>query len=103
MEQIIAVDFDGTLCKNKWPEIGEPNQKLFDYLIREKKLGTKIILWTCRHGEHLTDAVIWCAQRGLEFDAINDNLPDRVEVFGDNTRKVFAHMYIDDRAVEPMW
>ena len=24
-EQIIAVDFDGTLCENKWPEIGEPN------------------------------------------------------------------------------
>lgn len=21
--KIIAVDFDGTLCENKWPEIGE--------------------------------------------------------------------------------
>ena len=27
-EQIIAVDLDGTLCENKWPEIGEPNINL---------------------------------------------------------------------------
>ena len=24
--KIIAVDFDGTLCENKWPEIGEANE-----------------------------------------------------------------------------
>lgn len=23
--KIIAVDFDGTLCENKWPDIGIPN------------------------------------------------------------------------------
>lgn len=103
MDQIIAVDFDGTLCKNEWPGIGEPNQKLIDYLIREKKLGTKLILWTCRSGTHLADAVNWCTQRGLEFDAINDNLPERVEMFGDNCRKIFANLYIDDRAMTPFW
>lgn len=32
-KQIIAVDFDGTLCENKWPEIGEPNTELIGYLI----------------------------------------------------------------------
>ena len=25
-QNIIAVDFDGTLCENKWPEIGIPNE-----------------------------------------------------------------------------
>lgn len=25
-QNIIAVDFDGTLCENKWPEIGMPNE-----------------------------------------------------------------------------
>lgn len=24
----IAVDFDGTLCYSKWPELGQPNQAL---------------------------------------------------------------------------
>lgn len=23
--KVIAVDFDGTLCEDKWPEIGKPN------------------------------------------------------------------------------
>lgn len=27
--KIIAVDFDGTLCENSWPEIGEPNEELY--------------------------------------------------------------------------
>lgn len=26
-QNIIAVDFDGTLCENKWPEIGMPNEE----------------------------------------------------------------------------
>lgn len=28
--KIIAVDFDGTLCENKFPEIGNPNWELID-------------------------------------------------------------------------
>lgn len=31
-QNIIAVDFDGTLCENKWPEIGIPNEELIEYL-----------------------------------------------------------------------
>ena len=58
-KQIIAVDFDGTLCENKWPEIGEPNTKLIGYLIEMRKtFGAKIILWTCRVGEMLDKAHI---------------------------------------------
>lgn len=29
--QSIAVDFDGTLCENKWQGIGEPNIELITY------------------------------------------------------------------------
>lgn len=75
-EQIIAVDFDGTLCENKWPEIGEPNTNLIGYLIEMRKsFGAKIILWTCRVGEMLDKAVNWCSEHRLEFDAVNENLP----------------------------
>lgn len=97
--QIIAVDFDGTLCENKWPEIGEPNTELIGYLIMmQKTVGAKIILWTCRAGEMLDKAVNWCSEHGLEFDAVNENLPHIVERFGSDTRKIFANMYIDDRS-----
>lgn len=30
--QVIAVDFDGTLCKQAWPEIGEANEALILHL-----------------------------------------------------------------------
>jgi hypothetical protein len=95
---IIAVDFDGTLCENKWPNIGEPNEKLIDHLKLYRKHGVKIILWTCRVGKLLDDALSWCQTRGLIFDAVNENLPEIIEKFGSDTRKVYADIYIDDRA-----
>lgn len=94
---IIAVDFDGTLCENKWPEIGEPNKELIAYLKERQAAGDKLVLWTCRVGEILKNAIEWSAERGLIFDAVNENLPEIVNSFGTDTRKIFANEYIDDR------
>ena len=99
--QIIAVDFDGTLCFSDWPELGEPNRPLIDYLLAQKKSGNKLILWTCRAGEALEKAVSWCRDQHLEFDAINDNLPEIIELYGTNSRKITCDYYIDDRAMLP--
>lgn len=96
--EIYAVDFDGTLTeKSCWPWIGEPNRPFIEWLIRERERGVKLILWTNRVGELLDDAVAWCRMRGLEFDAVNDNIPEMKEAFGNNSRKVFASKYFDDR------
>ena len=99
--QIIAVDFDGALCYSNWPELGEPNLPLIHYLIEQKRSGNKLILWTCRAGEALEKAVSWCREHQLEFDAINDNLPEIVEKYGNNSRKITCDYYIDDKAVLP--
>ena len=96
---IIAVDFDGCLCESKWPEIGRPNGAVIRSLIQRKQRGDKIILWTCRAGKLLEDAIAWCAERGLEFDAVNDNLPEVIARYGNNGRKVSADEYWDDKAV----
>lgn len=95
--KIIAVDFDGTLCENKWPEIGEPNKELITYLKKRQEAGDKLILWTCRVGEILDNAVTWSAEQGIIFDAVNENLPEVLEWMGGDTRKIFANEYIDDR------
>ena len=95
--KIIAVDFDGTLCYSNWPALGEPNRPLIDYLIKEQAAGNKLILWTCRAGQALIDATEWCYEQGLSFDAINDNLPEIVELYGNNSRKITCDYYIDDR------
>ena len=97
--KIIAVDFDGTLCYSNWPELGAPNTMLIDYLLQEKAAGSKLILWTCRAGKALAYATEWCREQGLTFDAINDNLPEIIELYGNNSRKITCDYYIDDKSV----
>lgn len=93
---IYAVDFDGTLCRNAWPEIGEPNFELIRFLKQAKANGAELILWTMREGETLNQAVEWCSQHGLEFDVVNDNLEQLKAAYCNNPRKVYADYYIDD-------
>jgi len=97
--KIIAVDFDGCLCVNKWPEIGRANRELVNGLIARRAAGDKLILWTCREGKALDEAVEWCKARGLEFDAVNANLPEMNAQYGNDSRKIGADEYWDDKAV----
>ena len=97
--KIIAVDFDGTIAENKFPDIGEPIHGTIALLKIEQEKGARLILWTCRADGRLTAAVEWCKSQGLRFEAVNENLPDIIEAFGGDTRKIFANEYWDDRAV----
>ena len=97
---IIAVDFDGTLCENAWPDIGKPNVALIDFLKQRREQGDKLILWTMREGTPLNKAYSWCAANGLFFDAVNDNIDELKEQYHNNPRKVFANWYIDDHNAE---
>lgn len=101
-KKIIAVDFDGTLCENKYPEIGAPILSTIEQLKDAQREGAALILWTCRCGKELTAAVAWCMAQGLTFDAVNANLAEHIEQFGGDTRKVFATEYWDDRACFPI-
>ena len=102
----IAVDFDGTLCEFAFPDIGEQqigHRMLMDKLIELRKDGHKLILWTNRGDNEeypvLTEAVEWCKERGLEFDTVNENLPNQKKLSG-YSPKVMADIYIDDKALE---
>ena len=96
---IWAIDFDGTLTQGGvFPNIGKPNVQLIELLKMARLQGVRLILWTSREGKYLTDAIDWCKDLGLEFDAVNDNLPEVVEMWGYNSRKISANFFIDDRA-----
>lgn len=95
---IISVDFDGVLHSGSYPNIGKPNNRLIAYLINCRKCGIKVILNTMREGKLLDDAVSFCKSKNLIFDAVNDNLPEMVEMYGHNSRKIGADFYIDDRS-----
>lgn len=100
MPYIIAVDFDGTLVEDKFPEIGEIKRETWDAVRLAKDSGFKLILWTSRDGEQLKEAVAFCADKGLHFDAINENIDEVKILYNNDTRKVFANEYWDDRAVK---
>ena len=95
---VYSVAFDGSLCESVWPGIGAPNMALINHFIKRREQGNKIILWTCREGVRLQEAVEWCKEYGLEFDAVNDNLQELKDEFGNNPRKIYADCYIDDKA-----
>lgn len=93
---IIAVDYDATL------EIdGAINAPLVEALKHHQRNGAAVILNTCRTGERLAQAVKRCREAGLVFNAVNDNVPSAVQMLGANPRKIYADMYIDDKAVKP--
>ena len=96
---IYAVDFDNTLAVTRFPEIVEPKAKVVAAVKMLKANGHKIILWTSRAGKDLKDAVEWCTEQGIVFDAVNEPLPEQMDRWGNDTRKVYADFYIDDKAM----
>ena len=66
--------------------------------IQEQKHGAGLILWTCREGKLLYDAMEACFDWGIQFDAINESLHEWKEHFGTAPRKVGADEYWDDKA-----
>lgn len=95
--RVIAIDFDGTLWETDWPRLVRPILPVIEMAKARKAAGDKLILWTCREGAELDAAVEACRNYGLEFDAVNDNLPELKEQWGNNPRKVAADVYWDDK------
>ena len=95
----IAIDFDGCLCDNAYPAIGAPHWGVIARAKMEQEAGAGLILWTCREGQLLQEAVAACESWGLHFDAINESLLSWIAAFNNAPRKVGASEYWDDRAV----
>lgn len=96
----IAVDFDGTIVRHRYPDIGEEIPFAVNTLKMLIQDRHRLILWTVREGELLDDAIEWCRERGIEFYAINRDFPEEDISRNENfTRKLKVDMWIDDRNV----
>ena len=92
----IAVDFDGTIVEDEYPNIGKPQLFAFDTMKKLQDKGHRLILWTYRHGRALDEAVAFCQENGITFYAVNKSFPE--ENFDQKySRKINADLFIDDR------
>ena len=93
----IAVDFDGTIVRHRYPKIGDEipfATETLRLLLRDRH---RLILWTVREGKLLDEAVEWCRARGVEFYAINRDFPEEDATGSGFSRKIKADLFIDDR------
>ena len=98
---IIAVDFDGTITTGDtriWID-SKPNNDVFNEnlevteFLRTYRDRFYLVLWTCREGSSLNNAVEYCRSIGIVFDAVNENVAG---VFP-TSAKVYADIYLDDK------
>ncbi|RNC84056.1 MAG: hydrolase [Winogradskyella sp.] len=95
---IIAIDFDGTIVEDTYPNIGKPKLFAFETLKRLQEDGHRLILWTYRNGKKLQEAIEFCKNNGIEFYAINKSFPE--EQFNqERSPKIHADYFIDDRNI----
>ena len=93
----IAVDFDGTIVRHRYPKIGDEipfATETLRLLLRDRH---RLILWTVREGKLLDEAIEWCRARGVEFDAVNRDFPEEDATGSGFSRKIKADLFIDDR------
>lgn len=94
---IIAVDYDGTLEINN-----ELNAPLIASLRAAQRRGDTVILWTCREGKRLQEALLKLLNVGFRPQLVNANAPEAIRWLGHDPRKIYADIYIDDKG-EPSW
>lgn len=92
---IIAVDFDGTICKDQWVLIGDPVPGAVEALRGFQQAGCRIILWTCRCEFDCQHIESYLLKQGIILYGINRN-PGQ-PAWSDSP-KAYANVYIDDKA-----
>ena len=92
---IIAVDFDGTLQINNKANIG-----LIHRLVQAQRRGDTVILWTCREGNRLAEALLFLQKHHFRPNYVNCNCPDAIARLKCDPRKIFADVYIDDKSAK---
>ena len=105
---IIAFDFDDTINiegTGIYPDCGKVRPYAKEIIDFMHKLGIKIIIWTSRDVaynqeekkmyDHMSPMIEWLDKNKIYYDAINKSI--QYAPYHYNGRKIYAHMYVDDR------
>ena len=98
---VVAVDFDDSIAYTHYPTIIKPLPHAMDVLrVLMNDPYTILILWTCREGEYLQQALDFCELYGIKFDYVNENCKERIEYYDNDSRKIGADLYIYDKSAQ---
>jgi hydroxymethylpyrimidine pyrophosphatase-like HAD family hydrolase len=90
--KVLALDLDGTVLHDRFPEFGKPIEGMLDQLHALRAIGWKIAIWTCRTDTAKIKAAL--ELHGVPFDFINEN-----PLYDTGSRKIHADVYLDDKAL----
>lgn len=95
-KKTVAIDFDGTIVENIFPEIGAIKKNVVDKMKEWYEQGHTIIIWTCRTDQYAEGARKFLDDNEIPYHYFNEN---PTSPLGDWCRKIFADVYLDDRAL----
>lgn len=98
MGKICCIDFDGTCCDMKYPEIGDPKPGVKEALTKIREMGFEIHIFSCRTNPEVTKYLI----DRIQQVRLMEEFLDKYEIPYDkvlNENKPLARVYIDDRAI----
>lgn len=95
----ISCDFDGTIVEGAFPGIGKLKKDADKFINKLYDLGFNILINTCRSGAYEGDAENFLKRVDIKYHYINNNLPQSIEYFKQDCRKLSADVYIDDKCL----
>lgn len=111
-KRLVGIDFDNTLVENEYPKIGKLKIRMLEIIGNEQdkygKENVDFILWTCRRGKELENAIEFIKENKLPIKYFNESHPQALEYFNvvgkipAKTRKIFTNVLYDDRTRNPI-
>jgi hypothetical protein len=98
---LIAIDFDGTIVEEAFPELGALKPHAKRVIQRIRREGGRIAIWTARNKRFDEAIQTFLNENDIPFDVYNDHFPENKEKYNWTAElgspKIFAEIYIDDR------
>lgn len=99
---VIVIDFDNTIFEDNYPLVGELLPNARDVINRLYNDGDTIIISTCREGWAKENAIEALDMYGIKYHYFNENDPDMIAKYNNDSRKIGGDIYIEDKDVHTL-
>jgi len=100
LQPVVAIDFDKTIYNSEFPEVGVVFKTAREYINLLHRDGYYIVINSCRTlGIDVETAKFALKADDIKYDKFNENNPSWITAFGNDSRKIGADIYIDDKSL----